>query len=97
VRKSAAGQPPAEFDYDDYNFSVTLFSSQRAEQGGIRNEGLSEGINEGINEGLKKLFKTITFSSCGLKSAVFPHPILERPTGVGGKNNLKEFDSRSLA
>lgn len=44
----AAGKPLAEFDYDDYNFSITLFSNLRTEQGGTLNGTLNEKIYEMI-------------------------------------------------
>jgi ATP-dependent DNA helicase RecG len=50
----AAGRPPVAFDYDDYNFSVILFSSLRAEQGGTLN-GTSNGtLNEKISEMIRQ-------------------------------------------
>lgn len=42
----AAGQPPAEFDYDDYNFPVTLLSNRRAERGVPLNEKIFELVTE---------------------------------------------------
>jgi ATP-dependent DNA helicase RecG len=43
-----AGNPPAKFDYDDYNFSITLFSAPHAEQAGTLNGTLNEKIYEMI-------------------------------------------------
>ncbi len=43
----AAGNPPAAFDYDDYNFSITLLSQPY------------QGSNGALNKGLKSLLKAI--------------------------------------
>jgi ATP-dependent DNA helicase RecG len=43
----AAGNPPAKFDYDDYNFSITLLSQPRQKS------------DVPLNEGLKSLLKAI--------------------------------------
>ena len=45
-----AGQPPAEFDYDDYNFSITLFSALHAGQAGTLNVPLNVPLNVSLNE-----------------------------------------------
>jgi ATP-dependent DNA helicase RecG len=55
----AAGQPPAGFDYDDYNFSVTLLSTLHAGQAGTLNGALSGALNGALNEGLKQLLVTV--------------------------------------
>ena len=53
----AAGQPPAEFDYDDYNFSVTLFSNLRAKQNGALNGTLSGTLSGTLNEKICEMIR----------------------------------------